>query len=74
VETDGLLVAFLEIGAYQDILGGEGGAKHCLLSEGATIIIGGDPEHPMRVSYQPPQPTESVLRHLGYGVENYSTF
>jgi arginine decarboxylase len=73
-ETDGLLVAFLEIGAYQDMLGGEGGAKHCLLSEGATIIIGEDEEFPTRVSYQPPQPIESVLRHLGYGQEPYSTF
>ncbi len=73
-ETDGLLIAFLEIGAYQDMLGGEGGAKHCLLSEGATIIIGEDVEFPTRVSYQPPQPVESVLRHLGYGQESYSTF
>src|SRR5262249_27221648 len=39
-ETEGLLVAFLDIGAYQDMLGGEGGAKHCLLSEGATVLIG----------------------------------
>ncbi len=73
-ETDGLLVAFLEIGAYQDMLGGEGGAKHCLLSEGATIVIGEDPEYPTRVSYQPPQPIEAVLSHLGYGQEPYSAF
>ncbi len=74
VNTEGLLVAFLEIGAYQDMLGGEGGAKHCLLSEGATILVGEDDEYPTRVTYQPPQPTEEVLRHLGYGEEHYSTF
>ncbi len=73
-ETEGLLVAFLEIGAYQDMLGGEGGAKHCLLSEGATILVGEDEEYPARVVYQPPQPIESVLSHLGYGQEPYSAF
>ncbi len=73
-ETEGLLVAFLEIGAYQDMLGGEGGAKHCLLPEGATILIGDDADQPSRITYQPPQPTEAVLRHLGYGLEHYSAF
>ncbi|MCC7449457.1 MAG: hypothetical protein IT324_18705 [Anaerolineae bacterium] len=73
-KTEGLLVAFMDIGAYQDMLGGEGGAKHCLLSEGATILIGEDPEQPTRVTYQPPQPIESVLYHLGYGREPYSAF
>ena len=73
-ETDGLLVAFMEIGAYQDILGGEGGAKHCLLSEGATILIGDDPDYPNRITYQPPQSVEAVLSHLGYGQEPYSAF
>jgi arginine decarboxylase len=73
-ETDGLLVAFLNVGAYQDMLGGEGGAKHCLLSEGATILIGDAPDQPARVTYQPPQTTESVLVHLGYGQEHFSAF
>lgn len=73
-ETDGLLVAFLEVGAYQDMLGGEGGAKHCLLSEGATILIGDDPDQPTRIKYQPPQSTESVLENLGYGQEDFSAF
>jgi arginine decarboxylase len=73
-QTDGLLVAFLQIGAYQDMLGGEGGAKHCLLSEGATILIGDDPDQPSRISYRPPQATEAVLRHIGYGSEHYSAF
>jgi arginine decarboxylase len=73
-DADGLLVAFLEIGAYQDMLGGEGGAKHCLLSEGATILIGDDPDYPTRITYQPPQSIESVLSHLGYGQEPFSAF
>ncbi len=73
-QTDGLLVAFLDIGAYQDMLGGEGGAKHCLLSEGATILIGDDPDQPTRVTYKPAQSTDSVLHLLGYSQEHFSAF
>jgi arginine decarboxylase len=64
--TEGLLIGFLDVGAYQDLLGGEGGAKHCLLSEGATIIIGDDPANPSDITYYPPQETASVLENLGY--------
>jgi len=64
--TDGLLVGFLDVGAYQDILGGEGGAKHCLLSEGATIIVGENIHRPDEVIYRPPEAPHTVLSHLGY--------
>lgn len=64
VRADGLLVAFMDIGAYQDMLGGEGGAQHCLLSEGSTVMIGYD--EPSEVTYQPPQSTETLLMALGY--------
>lgn len=67
--ANGLIVGFLDVGAYQDLLGGEGGAKHCLLSEGATIIIGDDPANPAEIVYHPPQSTASVLENLGYRLQ-----
>lgn len=34
-----LVIGFFDCGAYQETLGGRGGAKHCLLPEGSELIM-----------------------------------
>ncbi len=65
VETDGLYIGFFSIGAYQEMLGGVRGSKHCVLPEAAEIIIdktGGE----LNIEIVAGQTPADVLRNLGY--------
>lgn len=64
-ETDELYVGFFAIGAYQEMLGGVRGSKHCVLPEAAELIVDRDDAgHTFELI--PGQTTDEVLRNLGY--------
>jgi arginine decarboxylase len=66
VETDDLYIGFFSIGAYQEMLGGVKGSKHCVLPEAYELVI--DREEDGRFQFQiiHGQTPEDVLRNLGY--------
>jgi arginine decarboxylase len=68
VETDDLYIGFFSIGAYQEMLGGVKGSKHCVLPEAYELII--DKEGDGRFQFQilHGQHPDDVLRNLGYAV------
>ncbi len=67
VETEGLYIGVFGIGAYQEMLGGIRGAKHCLLPEASELIIEGfDDGGALRYSVMPEQSYEDILYLLGY--------
>lgn len=65
VETNGLYIGFFSIGAYQEMLGGVRGSKHCVLPEANELIIDRDDG---RLAFQviSGQNADDVLRNLGY--------
>ncbi len=68
VETDDLYIGFFSIGAYQEMLGGVRGSKHCVLPEANELIV--DRTNNGRYQFQllPGQAPGDVLRNLGYHV------
>lgn len=68
VETEGLHIGFFSIGAYQEMLGGVGGSKHCVVPEAYELLI--DREGDGRYQFQilPGQSETDVLENLGYKV------
>ena len=66
VNTEELYIGFFSIGAYQEMLGGVKGSKHCVLPEANELII----DHPAGSSPQytviSGQSAGDVLRNLGY--------
>jgi arginine decarboxylase len=65
VETNNLLIGFFSIGAYQEMLGGAGGSKHCLLPEADELIV--DQSHGRYTFHHiPGQNATRVLTNLGY--------
>jgi arginine decarboxylase len=64
-DADGLIVGFFDCGAYQETIGGRGGAKHCLLPEGEELIIDEDADA-FFVGYTPAQDEHQVLANMGY--------
>jgi arginine decarboxylase len=65
--ADELYVGFFNIGAYQEMLGGVGGVKHCVVPEAYELIIdrptdGGG----YQFQIQRGQTESDVLTHLGY--------
>lgn len=68
VETDDLYIGFFSIGAYQEMLGGVRGSKHCVLPEAYELII--DHEANGRHCYEiiHGQTPDDVLRNLGYNI------
>jgi arginine decarboxylase len=69
VNTDGLVIGFFECGAYQETLGGRGGAKHCMLPEHSEMILDGeavDGETEVCIEYTPGQSFSQVMGNLGY--------
>lgn len=66
--TDDLYLGFFGIGAYQEMLGGVRGSKHCVLPEAVELIVDrqGD-EYLFEVI--PGQTNEDVLRNLGYSAD-----
>jgi arginine decarboxylase len=68
VETEELHVGFFSIGAYQEMLGGVRGSKHCVLPEASELIVDRDEDGRYRFQLLPGQDWDDVLENLGYGV------
>lgn len=68
VTTEDLYIGFFSIGAYQEMLGGVKGSKHCVLPEAYELIV--DRAEDGRFQYQiiHGQHPDDVLRNLGYAV------
>ncbi|HSM57251.1 MAG TPA: hypothetical protein VK879_13960 [Candidatus Sulfomarinibacteraceae bacterium] len=65
VDTDDLYIGFFGIGAYQEMLGGVRGSKHCVLPEAVELIVDREGEE-YAFEVLPAQTNEDVLRNLGY--------
>jgi arginine decarboxylase len=70
VETDELYVGFFSIGAYQEMLGGVRGSKHCVLPEAYELLIDRGPDQQYQFEVLSGQTPEDVLRNLGYHVQS----
>ncbi len=68
VETDDLYIGFFSIGAYQEMLGGVRGSKHCVLPEANELIIDRTDNGRYHFQILPGQFPGDVLRNLGYHV------
>ncbi|MEW5985552.1 MAG: arginine decarboxylase [Chloroflexota bacterium] len=66
VDTDELYVGFFGVGAYQEMLGGVRGSKHCVLPEANELIVDRDSDGRYRFEVIPGQNTQDVIRNLGY--------
>ena len=66
VETDDLYIGFFSIGAYQEMLGGVRGSKHCVLPEAMELIVDRDENGRYLFDLIPGQTEADVLRNLGY--------
>lgn len=74
VETEELYVGFFSIGAYQEMLGGVRGSKHCVLPEAYELIVDSVQEGPEEIDGRKRfyfevlrgQTPGDVLRNLGY--------
>jgi arginine decarboxylase len=62
-----LHLGFFSVGAYQEMLGGVRGSKHCVLPEATEVLIDDDGEGRLRCDVLPGHTTEDVLHNLGYG-------
>ncbi len=62
-----LHVGFFSVGAYQEMLGGVRGSKHCVLPEATEVLIDRDDDGTLSCEVLPAHSTEDVLRNLGYG-------
>jgi arginine decarboxylase len=65
-ETDELYIGFFSIGAYQEMLGGVRGSKHCVLPEANELVIDRDKDSRPTFRVISGQNTDDVLRNLGY--------
>ena len=68
VETDELYIGFFSIGAYQEMLGGVKGSKHCVLPEAYELVIDRDGDGRFQFQIIHGQHPDDVLRNLGYAV------
>jgi arginine decarboxylase len=66
VESDNLHVGFFAIGAYQEMLGGAGGSKHCVIPEADELIIDRDQDGEYLFDIIHGQGPQQVLDNLGY--------
>lgn len=66
VETRDLHIGFFSIGAYQEMLGGVKGSKHCVLPEAYELIVDKDEDGRFQFEVLPGQTAVDVLRNLGY--------
>ena len=62
-----LHVGFFSVGAYQEMLGGVRGSKHCVLPEATELLIDDDGGGGFLCDIVPGHTTEDVLHNLGYG-------
>jgi len=68
VETRDLYVGFFCIGAYQEMLGGVRGSKHCVLPEAVELLVESDDNDQFEFTILPGQTANDVLINLGYPV------
>ncbi len=68
VDTEELYIGFFSIGAYQEMLGGVRGSKHCVLPEAQELVIDKDENGRFQLQTINGQTEDEVLRNLGYHV------
>ncbi len=68
VETKDLYIGFFSIGAYQEMLGGVRGSKHCVLPEAYELVIDQDDSGRYTFEVIQGQTEGDVLRNLGYKI------
>lgn len=66
VETDDLYIGFFSIGAYQEMLGGVRGSKHCVLPEAMELVIDKDDTGQYQFNLIHGQTEQEVMANLGY--------
>lgn len=66
-DSDELYIGFFAIGAYQEMLGGVRGSKHCVLPEAVELIVDREGDK-LIFELLPGQDTSHVLTNLGYRV------
>ncbi len=69
VETDDLYIGFFSIGAYQEMLGGVGGSKHCVVPEAYELIVEKEEDGRYQYTVLSGQSEADVLENLGYHVQ-----
>ena len=67
LDETALYVGFFSVGAYQEMLGGVRGSKHCVLPEATEVLIDRNPDGTWDCEVLPGHTTDDVLRNLGYG-------
>lgn len=70
VNTENLHIGFFGVGCYQEILGGIGGAKHCLLPEANELVISSDASGNLSYVVLPGQSYTDILNLLGYPIQS----
>lgn len=68
VETEELYLGFFGIGAYQEMLGGVRGSKHCVLPEANELLVERNSDGAYRFTVLAGQTSADVLRNLGYKI------
>lgn len=68
VETQDLHIGFFSVGAYQEMLGGVRGSKHCVLPEAYELIVDQDDSGRNTFEVIQGQMEDDVLRNLGYKI------
>jgi arginine decarboxylase len=63
---DHLYVGFFNIGAYQEMLGGAGGSKHCVIPEADELVVDKSGDGSFEFVKLNGQTSQHVLRNLGY--------
>ena len=66
VDAEDLYIGFFGIGAYQEMLGGAGGSKHCVIPEADELIIERDQDGKYQFDLIAGQGPRAVLGNLGY--------
>ncbi len=66
VDTDELYIGFFSVGAYQEMLGGVRGSKHCMLPEAPELIVDKDTNGHHIYELIAGQDEQKVLENLGY--------
>jgi arginine decarboxylase len=69
VETENLHIGFFSIGAYQEMLGGVGGSKHCVIPEAYELLIEWGENGRYQFHLLSGQSGADVLSNLGYQIE-----
>jgi arginine decarboxylase len=65
-DTEELYVGFFGIGAYQEMLGGVRGSKHCVLPEANELVIDRGADGTYQFEVMRGQTASDVLQNLGY--------